>query len=145
MILCRPMPVLLILVFLAFGSSAAQAQTNPPTYNPEDAVIPIRALLAIAQEPVRPGSSCDQGSLIPHKPGPQQVGDMVAVLLAYQDSGVNLVRGSCKKDREGEGASCVVTLRHQGNHQADPQFAVFRFKLLGGQAQASSLECELSP
>lgn len=124
---------------LAFG---AQYQKNQPKYDPEDAIRPIRALLAISEEPVKPGSSCDKGRLIAKKPGPQQVGDMLAILLAYHYSGINVVKGSCEKDGD---SNCSVSLRHKKGSQAEQEFAVFKFKVLKDKAQPDSLECELSP
>lgn len=117
-------------------------QVRPAKGGPESAIRPIRALLAIAEEPVKPGSSCDQGRLLPAKPGPQQVGDTIAILLAYHDSGINSINGSC--DKEGD-ATCFVTLKHQRSRRDDLEFTTFRFKIVNNKVQPGSLECEMSP
>lgn len=129
----------LVTVLIALS---AQPGKNQVKYDPENGVRPIRALLAISEEPVKPGSSCDKGRLLPDKSGPQQVGDMLAVLLAYHDSGTNSVRGSCEKTGD---STCTVSFRHKKNAQAEEEFAVFKFKLVNDKAQAGSLECNLSP
>jgi len=137
----RPAGCLLCLIatLLAFG---ARSGKNQAKYDPEDAIRPIRALLAISEEPVKPGSSCDKGRLIAKKPGSQQIGDMLAILLAYHNLGINVVQGSCEK--EGD-SSCSVSLKHKRSTEAEEEYAVFKFKILKGKAQADSLECELSP
>jgi len=136
------------LLLLTCGAQTVKQGTKPARRDPEEAVRPIRALLAISEEPVASGASCDQGRLIAGKAGPQQVGDMLAVLLAYHDSGINSVRGSCEvekgKDQGGE-ANCAVRFSHRKNSQAAEEFAIFKFKMVKDKAQAGSLQCELAP
>ena len=73
----------------------AQSVDKSAKYDPAGAIRPIRALLAVSEEPVMLGSSCDERRLDNPKPGPPRVEDLLAVLLAYHDSGLNEVKGSC--------------------------------------------------
>jgi len=120
----------------AAPKQAKRAKRNP--HNPEDTIRPLRALLAISEEKVRAGSSCHKTG----PKGPEQVGDILAQILAYHDSGINTITGSC--EQAGDSA-CSVSLKHRKNSSADEEFITFRFKIADGKAQVSTLECDESP
>jgi hypothetical protein len=130
--------VLCLLAIVLIGDSESWGKNAK--YDPEDAIRPIRALLAMSD--AKPSPTCEQGKIIEGKPGPPQLGDLIAILLAYHDAGINAVRGSC--ERKGD-ARCSVMFTHKDNSRAEEQHAIFRFNIVNGQAQPHSLECELSP
>jgi hypothetical protein len=68
----RAMTIAAALLCLA-GTPGAMQPVQAAQDHPEHAIRPLRALLAIAEETVKPRSSCDQGRLIATKPGPQQM------------------------------------------------------------------------
>ena len=130
---------------LCLGGHPAASEPARTNQDPEHTIRPLRALLAISEEPVQSHSSCDQGLLLPNKPGPQQIGDLIAISLAYHGVGDSKLRGSC--DRDGN-ADCIVSLTHTRKRKGYPdelQFTIFKFKIVDGKAQPASLECEISP
>jgi len=130
-------------VLLCLGGYPAAGQPVQMKQDPENTFRPLRALLAISEQSVTPPSSCNLG-LLPNKRGPQQIGDLIAVVLAYHGVGDSTLSGSC--DRDGN-ADCIVSLKHVRKRKGYPdelQFTIFKFKIVDGKAQPASLG-EISP
>lgn len=94
----------------------------------------IGALLASANEPIVPGSSCDGVYVVGARASVLQI---VANGMAALDFGRNRVRARCRAER------CDVGMFHADGEWLSA--TVLHFRREKGRAVAASLECEISP
>ncbi len=99
----------------------------------------VSLLLAIADEPIPTGSSC-QGRF--GNDGPPRVRDLVAMELATFSRGKNTLVGRCT-GAAGQAQACHVAITHEFGEEASS--ADIRFQAQDGRAVASSLTCVLTP
>lgn len=115
----------------SLGTFAFSAYAND---DPEATTRALRRLLAIADAPIPKTSTCFGDYL---QAGPAKVADLLAVELAYLYSGENVIKGGCEQNR------CAISITHSAGE--DVSSAEIRFSLRRGKAQASSLQCVITP
>ncbi|HEY9097264.1 MAG TPA: hypothetical protein VIN38_00190 [Thiobacillus sp.] len=102
--------------------------------HPNDTAAALQALLAASNQTIPESSTC-HGTYFPGRQA--TVKDLVAVQLAYLQSGDNVISGSCTKQK------CSLEIRHANGE--DVSYASIAFDVRNGAACASTLACVITP
>lgn len=119
---------LCVLVLFAAGNVAADSG------HPQNTATALRALLAASNQAIPTSSTC-HGTYFPGRQA--TVKDLVAVQLAYLQSGENVISGLCTKQK------CALEIRHANGE--DVSYASIAFDVRNGAARASTLACVITP
>jgi|SRR5580658_4850746 hypothetical protein len=119
---------------IVLAASLAQAAPAKKTADPLETQAAWRALFAVSEDPIKPGSSCDG----PYgQEGPPRVGDLLAMRLSFLYHGKNSIVGKCR------GQTCSLSIRHA--YDEDVSSTDIRFQVRDSKALAETLECVMSP
>ncbi|MDR2208179.1 MAG: hypothetical protein LBE22_04315 [Azoarcus sp.] len=113
-------------------SKDGRKELNVP--DPRDTTEALRALFAASSATIPASSSCHDNW---RPTGESTVTDMLAMLLAYQYSGKNVILGNCHSGQ------CAVRITHAAGESRSSAIIVFNAEQ--GKARISSLECVITP
>ncbi len=119
-----------IFVFALCAAGNAAADSG----HPNETALAFRALLASSNQSIPKSSTC-HGTYFSGRQA--TVKDLIAVQLAYLQSGENVISGSCTKQK------CSLEIRHANGE--DMSYASIAFDVRNGAAWASTLACVITP
>ena len=102
---------------------------------PPDTRVALIALFAASNEPIVPGSSCDDRY---EKNTPITVKEFIATPLSYLYGGKNWISGSCRNQ------ACFIQLYH-ADGKDDVFVVAIQFQTKNGKARAETIECRWTP
>lgn len=117
-----------VLALLTAGNVAADSG------HPNDTAAALRTLLAASNQAIPKSSTC-HGTYFPGRLA--TVKDLVAIQLAYLQSGANVISGACTEQ------TCSLEIRHANGE--DVSYASISFHARDGVACASTLACVITP
>jgi hypothetical protein len=94
----------------------------------------LRALFAVSNATIPASSTCHDSW---RPAGKSTVADMLAIVLANQHAGKNVIQGNC------HAGQCAVAILHDNGEDLSSAFIVFN--TTRGKARLSSLECVITP